>query len=121
MTLRGDAMTGHVTLYMTKGSIKHISPYSTENRVRVGYPTGKKRDKQCKPYPCVPKANYITLAPLGLALGIQGFSLGIQGLALGSRGFSDTNMLVLESLALGAGPNAKPQREWFRVTVEYRL
>ena len=67
-----------------------LSPYSTENRVRVGYP--KKTHKQRKPDPCVSNAKYIPMArvglqglvfsPQGLALSPQGLVLSPQGLAL---------------------------------------
>ena len=70
-----------------------------------------------------PNANYIPSVRLGLMLGLWELALGQGGFALGLRGFSDTNILVSasESVTLGARPNAKPQREWFCVAVEYRL
>ena len=56
----------------------------------------------------------------GFALGPQGFALAAPGFALGAREVLDTNMLG--SPTRNAIPlNAKPQREWIRFEVEYRL
>ena len=73
-----------------------------------------------------PNATYIRPARVGsvggLALGQGGFELGLQGFTLGLRGFSETCWYWQRKLfALRAGPNAKPQCEWFPVAVEYRL
>ena len=59
----------------------------------------------------------LALSPQGFALGLQGFMLGPRGFMFGPPGFLDTNM----SLALGVVLVTKPQREWVRVLVKYRL
>ena len=49
----------------------------------------------------------------GTRVGLTGTRVGLTGTRVGSLRHSDTNMLLSgrHSLALGAGPNAKPQRE----------
>ena len=67
-------------------------------------------------------------ARVGLALGSCWARVGSMGLRVGSVGdpwsFLDTNMLASATpwgFALGYTPNAKLQRKWFHVAVEYRL
>ena len=64
-----------------------------------------------------------TLGPWGLVLSPWGFALGMHVFLLGPQGFQISKCWhqQRELLALRAGPNAKPQHEWFSVAVEYRL
>ena len=74
-------------------TILHYSPYSTGNRICVGYPI-------------LPNSNEMDtnnmkstwpmqeLGRLGVALSRLGVALGRFGVALDPQGFLDTNMLV---------------------------
>ena len=66
-----------------------LSPYSTENRIHVGYPPRKKQGKHCKPDPSVPDENYIPLAHIGSTwphVGILVTNMLVSGTQMSSVG-----------------------------------
>ena len=105
---------------------------STENRVCVESSLRtqckKKQDKQRKPNPCVPNANHFPLALVGARFRYHRLALGIIDscwallVRIGSArvlGYQHVGINNANISCWGYCPN--PQRECFRVAVEYRL